>query len=238
VAGAISSFWDIDTTWFVEYASDTIWVALASTTYYLGYVAMRQPAMFKVSAIVGGNDATDDEYFPSAQNRDLAQPDSSAIQLQILSSADTIAEVLPNADSRPQAQEVAHSPTMQPDELRPYMRRLEAFIEQQQPFLNPHLTLPKLAEDLGMSIHTLSKVINDGYNKNFFDFVNSYRIIAFQQMARSEQYQHLTLPAIAQEAGFNSKTAFNRAFKKMTGLTPREYLRTAGGISIAEDDEA
>lgn len=236
VVGAVDIIWHTDNTAFVEYASDTIWVLLASTTYYLGYVAMRQPAMFKVSAEVGGNDATDDEYFAAPQMR--PQHEGSALQLHILSSPETIAEVLPSADSRPQPQEVASTPAMQPDELLPYMRRLEAFIEQQQPYLNPHLTLPKLAEDLGMSIHTLSKVINDGYDKNFFDFINSYRIVAFQRMARSEQYHNLTLPAIAQAAGFNSKTAFNRAFKKMTGVTPREYLRSAGHDDRIEDEAA
>jgi AraC-like DNA-binding protein len=77
---------------------------------------------------------------------------------------------------------------------------------------------------MNVNLHTLSAVINEGYNKNFFDFINDYRIEEFKRLAATEQYKHYTFLAIAMEVGFSSKTTFNRAFKKCTGQTPREYF--------------
>jgi len=75
-----------------------------------------------------------------------------------------------------------------------------------------------------MPQHLLSKVINEVYEKNFFDFINEYRIDEFKQRFEDPRNRHYTMLAIAFEVGFNSKTAFNRSFKKMTHQTPREYF--------------
>lgn len=96
---------------------------------------------------------------------------------------------------------------------------------EEKPYLNPKLTLPELAQLTDTNIHLLSRIINDGFQKNFYDFVNSYRIEAFKKLVLSQEYQQQTFLAIAFEVGFNSKTAFNRSFKKLTNLTPREYLK-------------
>ena len=95
----------------------------------------------------------------------------------------------------------------------------------EKPYLNPKLTLPELAQMANLNIHLLSKIINDGFQKNFYDFVNGYRIEEFKKLVLTQEYQHQTFLAIAYEVGFNSKTAFNRSFKKLTNLTPREYLK-------------
>ncbi|MEJ7667038.1 MAG: helix-turn-helix domain-containing protein [Hymenobacter sp.] len=79
-----------------------------------------------------------------------------------------------------------------------------------------------------MPSHVLSKVINEGFGQNFFDFINSYRIAEFKQVMAAPQARQYTLLALALEVGFNSKTAFNRAFKKQTDQAPREYF---SGIS-------
>jgi AraC-like DNA-binding protein len=102
---------------------------------------------------------------------------------------------------------------------------LEALVIQEKPYLNPGLSLADLAELAQVPAHHLSKLINEGFQKNFFDFINAYRVEAFK--ARIEQGDHLqhTILSLALDVGFNSKTAFNRAFKKHTGITPREYLR-------------
>lgn len=110
------------------------------------------------------------------------------------------------------------------ENLGGYKAKLETYMQQHKPYTNPGLTLNELAQKLKLAPHLLSKIINEGYDKNFFDFVNEYRIEEFKQRFEDPRNKHFTLLAIAFEVGFNSKTAFNRAFKKMTQQTPREYF--------------
>ncbi|WP_044200184.1 helix-turn-helix domain-containing protein [Dyadobacter tibetensis] len=102
--------------------------------------------------------------------------------------------------------------------------KIELYMTQEKPHHNPGLTLGELAGKLKMPPHQLSRIINEGYHKNFFDFINTYRIEDFKMQYEDPKNKHFTMLAIAFEVGFNSKTAFNRAFKKMTGSTPREYF--------------
>lgn len=110
------------------------------------------------------------------------------------------------------------------ENLNSYKEKIEGFMNKQKPYTNAGLTLNELASKLKMSPHLLSKVINEGYDKNFFDFINEYRIEEFKQRFEDPRNKQYTMLAIAFEVGFNSKTAFNRAFKKMTQQTPREYF--------------
>ncbi|WP_169660254.1 helix-turn-helix domain-containing protein [Flammeovirga aprica] len=91
-------------------------------------------------------------------------------------------------------------------------------------YTNSRLTLPELAHHLKTSTHDISKVINDGYQKNFYDFVNGYRINAFIEEVNKDTRQELTYLGHAYNVGFNSKTAFNRAFKKEKQKTPTQYF--------------
>jgi AraC-like DNA-binding protein len=111
------------------------------------------------------------------------------------------------------------------EEYKEWMQKVEYLMNKEQAFLNPKLTLPDLAEQLETNVHTLSKVINEGFGKNFNDFVNSYRVEEFKRRVLIEPYKNQTFLAIALSVGFNSKTAFNRSFKKLTTTTPREYLK-------------
>ena len=61
--------------------------------------------------------------------------------------------------------------------------------------------------------------------KNFFDFINSYRVESVKEMLLNKEFEHYTVLAIGLESGFNSKTSFNTVFKKMTGVTPSEYRK-------------
>lgn len=107
-----------------------------------------------------------------------------------------------------------------------YVERLLQYMENEEPFLDSDLKLPDLASALSISPHHLSQLINQGLQTNFFDFVNRYRVKAAQQKLLDPGYRHLTLLGIALEAGFNNKSSFNRAFKKHTGMTPGEFVRT------------
>ena len=88
------------------------------------------------------------------------------------------------------------------------------------------LSLKELAGMVNTSLHSLSRVINEGYQMNFNDFINSYRIAEFKRLVKEEKYKNHTLLAIAFIVGFSSKSAFNRSFKKLENCTPREYLNS------------
>lgn len=109
--------------------------------------------------------------------------------------------------------------------------KLEQLMEEETPYVNPKLTLSDLATMAGTNTHDLSRVINQGMGKNFNDFVNSYRVQDFKEKISDPAFANHTFLAVAFMVGFNSKTAFNRSFKKLTGQTPGEFCKTASADS-------
>lgn len=105
--------------------------------------------------------------------------------------------------------------------------RLSEFMEQQKPYLEPGLNLDQLADQFEMNRNDLSALINSSFSVNFFDFVNAYRIKAFVELynSRKEEDKSTTFIEVAYEVGFNSKSAFNRAFKKQFDQSPSQYFQ-------------
>jgi AraC-like DNA-binding protein len=89
---------------------------------------------------------------------------------------------------------------------------------------NAELSIDDLAAKLDVHPNYLSQVINQKEKKNFYDFVNTYRVEEFKRLIAMPRNQHLTLLSVAFDCGFNSKSSFNRYFKKATGQTPSEYF--------------
>jgi AraC-like DNA-binding protein len=107
-----------------------------------------------------------------------------------------------------------------------YLKKLLAIMEAEQPHRDPNLTLKELAARLAISPNHLSQLLNEQLGQSFFDFINSHRVLEFKRELVTPHNSHLKLLAIAYEVGFNSKSAFNSAFKKHVGITPSEYKRT------------
>jgi AraC-like DNA-binding protein len=99
----------------------------------------------------------------------------------------------------------------------------------QQLYRDSELTLTDLAQRLGVHPNYLSQVINEREAMSFTDYVSSLRVEAFKQLAADPKNSHLTLLALAYECGFNSKSTFNRQFKKLTGQLPSDYWQQAAG---------
>ena len=108
----------------------------------------------------------------------------------------------------------------------PIKKELLVFIGQEKPYLEQELTLGDLANQLNMHAHHLSKMINKEMGKNFFDFINDYRVEEFKKLAVNPKNKHISILGLAMEAGFNSKATFNRFFKNSTGLTPSEFMES------------
>ncbi len=111
------------------------------------------------------------------------------------------------------------------EEFSKYKSQLIEIMEKEKAFLNPSLTIKDLAEQLNTSPKVLSQVINQGFNKNFFDFVNSYRCEEVKNILRQSDSKMTILEAMYQ-SGFNSKSSFNKEFKKLTHQTPSEFKKS------------
>jgi AraC-like DNA-binding protein len=98
-------------------------------------------------------------------------------------------------------------------------------------FTEPELTLTDLSSRLGVHSNYLSQVINEAEGVNFYDYINLLRIDEFKRLVLLPENQKYTLLALAFECGFNSKSAFNRCFKKATELSPSEYVKQLSGKS-------
>lgn len=111
-------------------------------------------------------------------------------------------------------------------ELQEIKSALLEMMDNKKPFLDPELSLFKLATQVDISSHLLSYVINNGCDENFYQFINRYRIEEAKKMIQDPGMQHLSLMGIAFEVGFNSKTVFNTTFKKCTNQTPSEFKKS------------
>ena len=110
-------------------------------------------------------------------------------------------------------------------ELHPWREKLQRLMADEQPWLEPELTLADLATRLRTNTSLLSHVINTGCGQNFNDFVNRYRVAEAERKLQDPRLAHYSLVGIALESGFNSKSTFNRVFKKLAGRTPSEVAR-------------
>lgn len=103
--------------------------------------------------------------------------------------------------------------------------KLENYINSQEVYLNPSLTIFELAKGLELTSHELSLFLNKYLQKNFFDYINEFRIKKAKSILKNPDKRHLTILEILYEVGFNSKSSFNTAFKKYVGKTPTEYRK-------------
>lgn len=101
--------------------------------------------------------------------------------------------------------------------------RLGDAMDNEQLYLDSHLSLPQLADRLGCSVNHLSQAINEGYGVSFFDFVNGYRVREATRLLSTASDDAASILDVALAVGFNSTSTFYAAFKKLTGQTPARY---------------
>jgi len=106
--------------------------------------------------------------------------------------------------------------------------QLKRAMEENKFFLQRDLSLADLAQQLGVLPNHLSQVINERESKNFYDYINTLRIAEFKRLAADPASRKYTLLALAQESGFQSKSSFQRYFKKVAGQSPSDYLESLG----------
>lgn len=115
--------------------------------------------------------------------------------------------------------------TLSREQRRLYQRRIESYLQKEKPYLNTDFRMKDMVEATGIPRHHLSMTVNTVYGTNFNNLINWYRIQYVLGRFDDPEWDHLTLEGIAEEAGFNSRTTFLNAFKKVTGMTPSKFRK-------------
>lgn len=111
-------------------------------------------------------------------------------------------------------------------ECKRLFKKLEYEMKYHKPYKNPELKIADLAQSIHSTPHVLSYIFNQYLKKNYYDYINDYRVEEFKELVVREEYSKYTLNALAEACGFSSRASFFRYFKKSTGITPNEYIRT------------
>lgn len=109
-------------------------------------------------------------------------------------------------------------------DIEQWKEKLSILIDSNCLYENPRLTLSDVAKELETNTKIISSVVNTGFQMNFNDFINHHRIEAVKRKLNAGEHDTTTLLGIAYDCGFNSKATFNRAFKKSTSISPKEYI--------------
>jgi len=118
--------------------------------------------------------------------------------------------------------------SLTPAKAEEHLRLLTALMENDALYREEDLSLPSLAERLDLPTGHVSQIINERLGKNFYDFVNGYRVAEACRRLRDPRTRSQKILTLAFDVGFNSKAGFNRVFKKHTGLTPSQYRDKPG----------
>jgi AraC-like DNA-binding protein len=110
---------------------------------------------------------------------------------------------------------------------------LEACMMSRKPYLEPDITIEKLAVLVSSNRHHLSQVLNDTIGLSFYEYVNCYRVSEAKALLTDISRKDHKIASIAYDAGFNSLSSFNEVFKKMTGYTPSQYRKLPPGSLVA-----
>ncbi|SIR32371.1 two-component regulator propeller domain-containing protein [Maribacter ulvicola] len=105
------------------------------------------------------------------------------------------------------------------------IKELNLLMEEDKIYLNSELGLGHLAKKIGVSTNHLSVLLNDYIGKNFYDYINHFRVEEVKRRLKDPRYQNHTISSIGGDCGFNSKSAFNRIFKNLAGMTPSQYQK-------------
>lgn len=144
-------------------------------------------------------------------------------QKPLLSNDDRISQI----ESTPTTKPKYATSSLKDVEKEKLINLLSKSMESEKPYLDENLTLKELANKLETTPNNLSQIINEKFNKNFYEFINEYRINEVKSLLADPKYSHYSMLGIAFECGFNSKSTFNSVFKKFTGKTPSEFKKSA-----------
>ena len=125
---------------------------------------------------------------------------------------------------------------MDPQDLSLWKDKIEKLMLEEQFYSNPELSTFLIAQKLETHPKRISQVVNQAFQMNFNEYINSYRIQAVIEQIEKGEHINKTLLGIATDCGFNSKSTFNRAFKKHISMSPKEYIEKISQESVSNQD--
>ena len=210
----------------VSYTSERItlgWLLVVSISFYLTYVAV---FIFGVYVIF----AKDQTYDPTLPSYFGLTFFAFAFSFYGYKQPGIFNEILTDTKyhRKESLQEEVSDPKyeksgLKKEDARQYLDQLLKYMEEKKPFLDVDLSIHDISDKLDVPRHYLTQVINGMLGKNFYNFINEYRIEEVKKLLADEAYSKYTLTSIAFEAGFNSKSSFNSVFKTATGMTPSQF---------------
>ena len=203
----------------VYYRYDYSTELLGVVVFVIGVVGLRQADMRAVHFVPEQDAAAEAAPAPAPS---APAPETTGLP-QAATAAETIVPREPAAAAHP-TETIPATADIGPPAADPLiMERIRRALVDDQLYQNPTLTLAELSAHTGLPSRLISFTVNAGFGRTFNDLVNGYRVAEVQRRLAAPDARRFTLLGIAFESGFNSKTTFNRIFKQVTGVAPREY---------------
>ncbi|MFT7559354.1 MAG: AraC-like DNA-binding protein [Flavobacteriales bacterium] len=106
-----------------------------------------------------------------------------------------------------------------------HITRIQNYMEQEKPYLDSRINIEALAKQVSLPSRTLSRILNSHFGKNFFEFINTYRIAEVKLLLDDKSDEAKSVLNIMYDTGFSSKSSFNAIFKQYVGMTPSQYRK-------------
>lgn len=194
-------------------------IGLTIMTFSVSYFGIRQPALFRSRSI----------YHKTPDENGNGEPLVQTPKKEVIPAEET-----PESSSPAGEKEKYKRSGLKDEDAEAYIERLMAFMEKEKPYIDAEMTIQDLSAKINISKHHLTQILNNNLGKNFFTFVNEFRIEEVKRKLADPAFDHLTILGIAFDCGFNSKSSFNNIFKQYTGQTPSEYKKQ---VSKLRDQE-
>jgi AraC-like DNA-binding protein len=199
------------------------WLLVISISFYLTYIAVFILGVY----IIFAKDPTYDPTLPSYFGLTFF---AFAFSFYGFKQPGIFYEILTDQKSHKKGARKAPDPELKYErsglkekDAQRYLQKGLKFMEEEKPYLDGDLTIHDISLELNIPRHYLTQVINGLLGKNFYTFINEYRLEEVKKLLVDENYSKYTLSSTAYKAGFNSKSSFNSVFKNSTGMTPSQF---------------
>lgn len=200
-----------------------------------GVYVFRRSLLRVVWAVLRKLDGFNDAEIPMAVEEDKKEEEAEEVvtpEIEPVTEEETVAEPIePKSEKKTasSADDKYRTNKVSPEECKRLYRLLEQEMKRNKPYRNPNLKVADLAVSIGTTSHSLSYLFNQYLEKNYYDYINEYRVEEFKSLILKDEYAKYTLTAMAEYCGFSSRASFFRTFKKLAGITPNEYIKQVSG---------
>lgn len=200
-----------------------------------GVYVFRRSLLRVVWAVLRKLNGFNDAEIPMAVEEDKKKEEAEEVvtpEIEPVTEEETVAEPIepkPEKKTASSADDKYRTNKVSPEECKRLYRLLEQEMKRNKPYRNPNLKVADLAVSIGTTSHSLSYLFNQYLEKNYYDYINEYRVEEFKSLILKDEYAKYTLTAMAELCGFSSRASFFRTFKKLAGITPNEYIKQVSG---------